>query len=692
MKTCGLVLMVLLSLKAGAVVRWTGSAGNGLWADPLNWENAILPGASDDVLLDNSVLASGYTVRLPDFAVTIRSLHVAPSGLQLIEIDLPLSNTVSSASGSLLDRAFTTTGNGYTILLERGAVFLNASGSSSGYSLRINDSLLVKNGAKYIHRTRTGHAELVQVLSKSPGSETGIFRFENPDAASTISLSGRSFGSLQLSAVSSISGLVSYSASGTNGVMIRGDLVLEAGTTLAINLSDTITVNGNLVMNTAVFNMATGSRSLVLALEGNWLQTGGTIIETNAQQKTGTILMKGRQPQTINNTGVLVDSIAVAIANVTGVSLQQPLRCSYQLQLLAGQLHSSTTNLLSLSPKATMVVDSTLVDCFIDGPVKKEGLANNYFLFPVGKNGHQRWMALRNATGDIVVEYHAATALNIGGSLGAGIDHVSAIEYWSVNNASPVAAQAELSFDNQLSGGVSELTSLRVAAFSTGTWQDAGNINTTGAAFGKGSVTSGSIANLGSSVQFICLASSSSLSNTLPIFVEDQWMEQGLSHWYCNWRATEIEAISSFEIELSQDGRLFEKLVTITAGKAQKNYRQSLPESVHGGFCRINLIYAGGKTEKGELMRFGQLSKSGETVQLNYAMGATAVQVQSDQNRAAVFELFDAAGRLIVRKQVRLYKGVSSIAFGRQKSAAGIYWVRLTANGVLLARRALLIQ
>ncbi|ULQ52912.1 T9SS type A sorting domain-containing protein [Flavihumibacter fluvii] len=687
-----MLLLLLLSVKAGAEVRWTGLSANGLWADPGNWENGFLPGANDDVLLDNSFQLTDYTVRLPDFAVSVRSLQVLPGSLQSIIVELPVTNLVSSAAGSLLDRAFTTTGNGYTLLLGKGAVFINASGSSSGYALRLNDSLQVKNGAKYIHRTRTGHADIVQFLSKAAGTENGIFRFENPDAASTISLSGRVYGSLELSASASNTGIVSYSAAGTNPVVIRGDLLMEPGAGLAINFDDTIHVFGDLVINNAIFNMASGNRSSVLLLQGNWLQTGGAISETNVQQKTGTLLLNGTVGQTISCTGILTDSIVVDIMNSAGVQLLQPLRCSFGLRLSKGQLRTSNSFLLTMAPNAWLLADSIAQQEFVDGPIKKEGLNNGYFLFPVGRNGKQRWLALRNVTGDIVVEYHPETAYGISTSIGAGIDHLSRLEYWSVNNAAMGFGQVELSYDHLLSGGVSELVSLRVASFSGGTWSDAGNLATSGAAFEKGSVTSGDIQGLGTITQFVTLASSSRFTNVLPILFADQWMDYLSTGWNCNWRVGNDDGIFMYAIELSEDGIAFEKIADIPAGHEQKYFRHSLPANWNKGYCRINAIGDGGKAVKGEVMRFGLPMKSAGLISMLQPAGSGTVQIQSSQNRQVFVEIFDSGGRLFNRRNLQLHKGVTTVQLLHQSVPAGVYWLTVSENGNKLLTRGLFLQ
>lgn len=647
----------LVAMGAQSQMRWTGAGGTGSWSDPLNWENGVLPGAADAVLLDNSFVAGSYVVRLPDFAVSVISLEIRPQGASGIVLELPSSNLVSSPSGSLLPRSFTTTGTGYTLLLHKGASFLNASGSSSGYALSIADSMKIENGARYVHRSRTGHAELVQVLSRAPGTESGIFRMENPDAASTISLSGRVFGTLQLSAAATTNALTSYSASGTNAVSIRGNLELEPGVTLAINMADTIRVAGNLQMQQATFNMATGSRSSVLLLKGHWLQTGGTITETNLQQQTGTILLAGNSTQHIQNSGLLADSIVVVVNTAAGVILDAPLVCSYRLQLLNGSLQTATDKLLTIGAAGRILVDSTKTKAFIDGPLRKLGLANDYFLFPVGGNGSMRWMALEGATGGFTATYLARSAYTLDGDLSAGLDHVSQLEYWSLNGSGTGAAKVKLSFDAQLSGGVSDLASLRVAALLAGQWTDAGNTATSGAGDASGSVTSEALAGPGSSVGYFTLSSSLATTNLLPVFWERLWMEERNGSWRMHWTINARESADRFELELSADGRNFTTVTVIPAVVQQNSYMQQLPASWKFGYCRLRSISSLGVMRRSETLPFGKIIFGEPVISIRQISASRQLQVQAARQQKCHMQLIDLSGRMLWQSDQVFAKG-----------------------------------
>ncbi|MEO6963550.1 MAG: hypothetical protein ABIY90_16380, partial [Puia sp.] len=114
---------------------WSGSGGNGLWSDPLNWNTRHAPDSTDDVLLDNGDVPGSYQVVLPDQAVTVRTLTITPGDGNNIELILPSSNRETNA--------FRVKGPGYGISLNAGGIFRNASGLAGGESLQIADSIRI---------------------------------------------------------------------------------------------------------------------------------------------------------------------------------------------------------------------------------------------------------------------------------------------------------------------------------------------------------------------------------------------------------------------------------------------------------------------------------------------------------------------------------------------------------------------
>ena len=79
-----------------------------------------------------------------------------------------------------------------------------------------------------------------------------------------------------------------------------------------------------------------------------------------------------------------------------------------------------------------------------------------------------------------------------------------------------VQASAELSFHPVYSGGVTDLSSLRVALLQNADWQNGGNLSTTGTAGSSGSVLSNPIGSWLPQVNYMTLAGYSTGQNPLP--------------------------------------------------------------------------------------------------------------------------------------------------------------------------------
>ena len=563
--------LVVGSCNAFAQIKtWTGAAGDGLWNSSANWSNSLIPTAGDDVIIDGSVISVNYTVTLPNTAVTVRTLQILPLAGQTIQVTLPASN--------LVEPAFTATGPGYGLLIDNGGVFLNASGLTSGESLLIADSIRIGNGAKYIHHTRASHANnIVRLLSRAVGTELGIFEFDVPRSSYTISASNRTYGTLSFSSVAA-GGTVTYACNGSNPLTIRGNLRIGEGVSFSVDLggvNGNILIKGDYIQNGGVFNIASGvGNSTVVEMDGNLIQSpSGLITETNTGLPS--IELHGSSLQVVSLNGSLQNSIDVKMNNPEGAVLLSPLSLPYKLELLRGKITTSSTSLLTLKAGCSVTVDSSATNTsYIDGPLRKEGLINEpYFLFPVGKTPSLRWLELKQAVGNFTVEYIKGNPRTLSTNYGVGIDHISAREYWTVNsdvNPVPVAA-IELSFQNPESGGITNISTLRVAQLSSSFWIDAGAISNTGQS-GFGSVV-GNLLNSLQSSDFFTLGSSINLDNPLPVkLLNFSGALENDSAALC-WRIDGSGDPEYFEVQQALQDMVFTTTSTILALKTGVAYK-----------------------------------------------------------------------------------------------------------------------
>jgi hypothetical protein len=334
-KTWGVVMCLFVTVITRAQVYWDGGGGDDQWSSALNWSTDAVPDSASHVILDNRVIAGNYTVMLPagDMSTRVLSLAITPDALQSITLVLPPANTAMTG--------FQATGQGDAIVLNKGAVFRNASGASAGVPVSVvsTNFFRINDGGRYIHNTPRPHTDfLVSRLSTAPGTEDGIFEFDVPSTASyTISVSNRNYGHLVLSANAS-GGSKTYSASGINRFMIRGDLEINTNALLSYGANtDTIFIQKNCTLYSgAVFNISNSSNNTVICLRGN-LDIRGTLTETGSS--SGSVLwLNGTTQQSVAVNGNIINTIDVNLDNPAGAQLLANLSLPYQFTITQGNL------------------------------------------------------------------------------------------------------------------------------------------------------------------------------------------------------------------------------------------------------------------------------------------------------------------------------------------------------------------
>ena len=551
-------IFIFLSSSALSQKKWDGGGSNNQWNNALNWSGNTLPSITDDVVLDNSLVASNYTVELPPAAVTVRTITISPAASGSIELTLTPSNT--------LVPGLTVTGPGYGLTINSGGVFRNSSGSTSGNTVRVTDSIRINNDGKYVHNSVSGHSANVAVLAKIAGTERGIMELDIPSASSTISISGRTFGKFVLRSTAA-GGTCNYTASGTGRVSIRHNLDIGPGVNFSINCGDTIFVSGDLLQQNGTLNLGNSIRSVVLAVFKNITQhTGGTITETGTG--TQTILFNGTGLQQVDFKGTISNQVVLVKDAVGTVLSMTPVSIPYKLKLKNGKIVTNP-GLITLQSACTLEADTLSTSSFIDGPLKKEGLSNQSFLFPVGKSGSLRWLQLENATGNFTVEYIKTDPKTLSNSKGPGIDHISSVEYWDVTTTAVSSSNVKLSFVHPNSGTITNLSALRVARLINGTWEDAGNNNVSGTPGSDGWVSSNAAGGFSANSKSFALASAMGLENPLPLSSIKLKGERRGNTVMFMWMADKDICFKKFELQKSFDGTRY---TTIYEGTGRYNY------------------------------------------------------------------------------------------------------------------------
>ncbi len=666
---------VFISVNAGSQIRWTGNAGDGQWTTAANWVDNQLPLSTDDVLLDNSIVTGNYTVSLPGSAavVTIKSIVIAPGNSKNIQLTLPASNTAAPA--------FTITGPGYGMIIFSGGVMLNSSGSTAGAAIVVNDSVKIYNGGQYTHNTRSAHAAFVTVLSKAPGTETGIFKFDAPGGGYTFSSTGRTYGTLIFSSDAS-GGSQSYTTSAASPLTINGDLIIKMGSAVNLDITATTTVKGNYMQEGGVFNLASQPNNNTVYVKKDFIQTGGSITETAAGLPG--IELNGNSNQNIQLAGSINNSVNFTINNTAGVTLLNNLSLPYNLNLINGMVNSNSF-LITLLAGCNLQADSTTNNSFISGPLRKEGLlAAKYFLFPVGKGNTQRWLELKNVTGNYTVEFFKTDPATLASMVGTGIHHISSIEYWSVNaDATPAPmAAVELSFDNVNSGGVTDMTALRVSQLLAGLWTDQGNAATTGTPGSAGSVVSNPLNVFGSAGQYFTLASSNAFQNPLPFKLISFTGTINGDALILKWIINDSWQPAGFELQSSSDNEHFITLSKIDTVFAAPAYQYIDSRHLPGRqYYRLKMLESDGSFFYSNVIVTATNSLVSVQLQPSLVKNTATLFINASSNAPVTITIYNMDGRLMETKNAILYAGSNRISFQLQNYSAGMYIVRISGQG-----------
>jgi hypothetical protein len=670
--------LMMSSILVEGQKRWNGGdAGN--WDNASNWVPSGVPSLTDEVILDNSLHASTYVVTLPLSAVSVHSLRISPRRGSSVSLVIPKENVSTPA--------LTLNSEADAVVIDSGGVLLNSSGLASGSSLRCAGLIRINNGGRYIHNSRSIHAnDIVGRLSSAAGTEGGIFEFDVPAASTTVSLSNRVFGKLVLSA-SANGGNVSYNGSGVNPLVIRSDLEIGTGVNFSISFSNTVTINRKLVQKGGTFNIANAAASTILAVGGDVLQEGGTITKTGSGIPV--FLINGTERQYLAFYGRLLGNIIFRTNNPGEIYLHTPLILPYRLELIKGIVHTSNTNLLTLVPGCTLAGDST-GDAFIHGPLRKEGLiGNNHFLFPVGKHRNQRWLALKNASGNFVVEYENENPSLLSGELGEGLHHISTVERWSIAADSlPLpSAQVELSFDNVNSGGVSELSTLKVSHLVNGRWNDEGTIAFTGTAGTAGSVVSKLVTSFESSHRYYTLGSSVSGQNTLPLKEISVGLKRRGDGLLFNFSVSDDVHPEYFILQGSDNGIVFTDLSTFSAIPFERTYLYLYNGRRTGRYYRIITV------EQNGYYLFSRMVEEPSALRRMVALNPSIIQnsgvlsIYSGINQQVEVQVADINGKLLKRNHHYILKGENRLIIRLDELSKGVYTVRvICGNEVETAR------
>jgi hypothetical protein len=592
---------------------WNVSSGS--WTEPFNWTPTRTAPAVNDVLefssnatvtdmpatesigklwLHNnavvnfsttiaSVITIGHaTVTAPHFAVEAGAvLNVSGNNAIAFNIESDYSGEVSG-SIDFFDGAHRLTAVSVSSLLFKSSATFTANTGFDGNAFGPTNlnSVIFESGAEYINKAGGnpfGAAAPDAVAIFNPGS---IYRYQRNDAGS--SLAGRVFGYFYIDGNLNFSGIGS-----ARDCIIQNDLRLLSGFFL-FNPNTNWSHTGN-------FN-----------IYGNIICEGTSYIDIGSDNMPGAVQLLGTNQSIGSGGGTGTIIIKNLTTNNTSTLLNRNITVSGLLDMQHGIIQTSSSALLTLSATAGLQscthdyshLPYTNMGCdnaYIEGPVQKQGLNNADFAFPVGSGGKLRPVLLHNATGDFTVEYKRSDPyLDMGATMGAGIHHISHIEYWNITGTG--SGNVELTFYDPNSGGVTDMNALRVARYTASQWTDMNVSSFAGTPGSNGSVTSNALNEFGN---FTLAGSSAYPNNPLPIKLLEWTAYRDMNGVMLQWKASDEIDSKGYIVERSANGTLYTPISPLIAAQHifAFNYTLSDIQPLGGNnYYRLKIIDADGKT------------------------------------------------------------------------------------------------
>lgn len=437
-------------------------------------------------------------------------------------------------------------------------------------------------------------------------------------------------------------------------------------------------------------NNATSTQiSLTNALDGFYaLYNEGTFLE-----RTGQVILTGTVPQYYYSTTGEYTLYNLTVNNPAGIFLDMPMTITNSLTLTNGIIYSTATNLLTINKNVTVTGASS--SSFVAGPVKKAG--STAFTYPVGKGSEYRPISISAPlldTDEYTAEFfYTSPDPSYDRSSKAGtLDHISDVEYWTLNRgAGASTVNVTLSWSGG-SGGIDDMPTLRVAQWDGVMWQDQGNGGT------SGTVTAGTITNATATSSFgpFALSSSSGTNNPLPVELTAFNVTEQSDYNVVSWTTSSEKNNDYFDVERTSNGTDYKVVATVDgAGTSSLTHNYSISDVTDGSkVCyRLKQVDNNGEFKYSAVKCVGGSEHSGTITIHPTAIHDEDIIIDFNEvnSRNAKLYITDISGRLIYMTDVNDSHNIirnGEIGF----SSKGIYHVTLiTGDNVIHSNRIVVI-
>lgn len=642
---------LLASAVASAQVTWTGAGDAVSWNDGANWSSSTVPGATDDVMLDNTVVPGSYDVTLPsgNVAVSVNSITITPAAGNNISLILPTTNT--AATGLLM----LTTGDALT--LNSGANFINASAANveidGNLVIQADASMDVSAGAgspvTYIKGNIVIDANAVGVITES-GTGNPVIEL-NGNATQTITSAIGALTGDQLDFRINTTGTVNLLSS----VFLPHSLFVDAGTIDVSNavLKDTLGIKGDLIISGNITESGTSLSS--------WILLNGTTNQNITVSGTGSI------------TG---DRLIMALENTSGATLLSDLVLPYRFTLSGGNLTLGNYSLTALSVDNTVSLVTNHIITNGTGYLIIPNVGASVSSFPVGVDAfsvNQVDISVPGAGAGSGITYYVRVDPGINPAITqpfAAVDRT-----WTIKTSAQPPSPASVAFyyyDGQ--GGVDFNYSSKVdiGQFIPSAW----NIIQNNLQPSTNPPQYRAFALINSfNTPFIVGNHGAILPVDFFIACKAQKKENSA---IINWNVDTEENVSHYEVEKAVDGNNFTTRAMINRGNNKSAYSYADNNLGSGtALYRIKVVLLDGRIRYSNVVAllFNTKSLMITSVAPNPVQDVLTLTISSPQPTAVRMVLVDAQGRLIKQWQQVISDGTNVIKLDAGHLQPGIYFL-----------------
>ncbi len=477
----------------------------------------------------------------------------------------------------------------------------------------------------------------------------------------------------------------------TIGGVLTNNGTINGNTSTTTFTGNPITINGIGSTNFNNINIATASD---VSLNQD-IKIARDFVYNGAFNSNGfELMLNGSINSTISgSSGTLtLDELNQNKSGTAITSLSIPIIINTKLQLTNGVINTTTTNILTLVDNA--ITSGGTTTSFVNGPMKKIG--DDAFDFPVGNNNVWARIGMSaptTVTSEFQAQYFAAIHSNTS-SVTAPLDHVSTVEYWTLDrNIGTDNVAVTLFWESGSRSVITDLTDLVVARFNGTSWVDETQAGGVTGTTSLGTVTS----QLVTSFNPFTFASRSG-ANPLPIELLDFKATCNTGGVLLNWITASETNNDYYKVDKSTNGvdwQLVGKINGSGNNTTLKNYTyQDNSNITEITYYRLTQVDYDGSQKIYNLISTDCTGNQYDHMLLypNPSNNELHIDFNLTQNYGnGIVKIMDNIGRIIFEQDVQLSQGLNNNKL-HINLPAGLYIVNVYSEQLNLPRQELIVK